>query len=85
MAVAGLAQNVCGESDSYHSNAAAVSSSLRKSQELGLQLRFAAEKGKMVEVRKYLASGAPVLRDAVSGLEYQPFYNHYCLAECSSH
>ncbi len=58
-------QKVWTESDfSSNSNNTGVCSSLRKSEELGLQLRFAAEKGRLLEVRKLLAAGAPVLRDA---------------------
>lgn len=72
MAVTSAAeQNIWTESDAADSNTAACAA-LRNSQELGLQLRFAAEKGRVVEVRKLLSSGAPVLRDAVSTRENDP-------------
>lgn len=35
-------------------------------QELGLKLRYAAEKGRLHEVRKLLVARAPILRDPVS-------------------
>ncbi len=38
----------------------------RSCQELGLQLRFAAEKGRLLEVRKLLSAGAPIIGDIVS-------------------
>lgn len=70
MATATLMQKFYGEGAGDITDASTTSpgvcSSLRNSQELGLQLRFAAEKGRMLEVRKLLAAGAPVLRDAVS-------------------
>lgn len=39
---------------------------LRSGQEMGLQLRFASERGRLQDVRKMLASGAPILRNTVS-------------------
>lgn len=35
-------------------------------QEIGLQLRSAAERGRLLDVRKLLSCGAPVLKDSVS-------------------
>ena len=79
MAAASIAQKVWTESDP--SNKAAMCSSLRNSQELGLQLRFAAEKGRVLEVRKLLTAGAPVLRDAVSKNTIFTLYSTYVASE----
>lgn len=45
----------------------AMHSPQQSGQEMGLQLRFAAERGRLQDVRKMLAAGAPIIRDAVSG------------------
>ena len=44
--------------------------SLQSNQELGLKLRFAAERGKLSEVRKLLSGGAPAMKDAVSFFQF---------------
>ncbi len=49
----------------------------RSCQELGLQLRFAAEKGRLLEVRKLLSAGAPIIRDIVSIIILIIGYLHY--------
>lgn len=43
-----------------------VGSMLRYEEEMGLQLRFACERGRLLDVKKLLSIGAPILRDAVS-------------------
>lgn len=34
--------------------------------DMGLQLKFAAERGRLQDVKRMLAAGAPILRDPVS-------------------
>ena len=48
-------------------NMAASSTALQLSgRDMGLQLKFAAERGRLQDVTKMLAAGAPILRDPVS-------------------
>ena len=43
---------------------------LQRRQEMGLQLRFACERGRLLDVKRMIAAGAPILRDAVSACSY---------------
>ena len=41
---------------------------MQQREEMGLQLRFACERGRLLDVKRMLAVGAPILRDAVRNL-----------------
>ena len=54
------------EKCSSDGNGGGIGAGLRSMQEMGLQLRFASERGRMQDVKKLMSEGAPIIRDAVS-------------------